>query len=342
MNADSLARKVIACLVAGFTISALILQVGRDYRPAWMNPSMVFLGAGVSVVAALIYSFYWHLKKRNNSAIFSVVLTVMCYALAFGIALFGWKKIFKLQFQVPLSMLSQPFNELSGEWLTWAYFGYSYPFGLLVAFAQLGGAMLLLFPKTRLLGVFILLPVLINILFINVFYHLNAGALLQSIILTLGVLYLLSLHLREVIAFFFRSTRNEPRINNALRLGLFSAILLPLWLVFSVDKTENDELDGSYKVINSWPALSRSANLASGLSKVYFDKGNVIVLEYGTHKNRKVAAYSYNRNTHLLKAVFAQNKLSQTLLVEIKVSKNQMIMSGENNKDPFSVELKKH
>lgn len=101
-------------------------------------------------------------------------------------------------------------------------------------------------------------------------------------------------------------------------------------------------MDGSYKVINSWPALSRLANLASGLSKVYFDTGKVIVMEYGSHKNRKVGAYSYNRNTHLLKAVFAQNNLSQTFLVEIKVFENQMIMSGKNNKEPFSVELIKN
>jgi hypothetical protein len=78
------------------------------------------------------------------------------------------------------------------------------------------------------------------------------------------------------------------------------------------------------------------------LSKVYFDAGNVIVLEYGRHKNRKVAAYNYNRDTHLLKAVFAQNNLSETLLVELKVSENQMSMNGENNEKPFSVELKKN
>lgn len=337
MNADSLARKMIACLITGLTVSALILQVGRDYRPGWMSPPMVFGAAGLAVLAALLYAVYWHFKKKDDEFIFPIVLTVLSYALAFGIALFGWKKVFKLQFQVPLSMLGQPFNELSGEWLTWAYFGYSYPFGLVVAFAQLGGAALLLFPKTRLLGVFILLPVLINILFINIFYHLNAGALLQSILLTLGLLYLLSLHYSQLVAFFFRTSAVKVKMNIAQSVGLLSAIVLPLWLVFLSRDAAKEELSGVYEVVTAtYPAAQTPV-----LTKVFFEAGHVMVLEYGSYKNRQVAAYSYDRDTRILKADFIQNNLPETLSVVVKTIGNQLTMNGAMNEKPFFVELKK-
>lgn len=335
MNADSLARKIIACLIAGLTVGALLLQVGRDYRPGWMSPPMVFAASGISVLAALLYAVYWHFRKKDNDFIFPVVLTVLSYALAFGIALFGWKKVFKLQFQVPLSMLDQPVHELSGEWLTWAYFGYSYPFGLVVALAQLSGAALLLFPKTRLLGVFILLPVLVNILFINIFYHLNVGALLQSVFLTLGLFYLLSLHYRELAVLFFG--QSAIKMNIVKRLSLLSAIVLPLWLVFPSRDAPKDELNGVYEAINA----THSASQSIGLTKVFFEAGQVMVLEYGSYKNREVIAYSYDRNTRLLKAVFVKNNLPETLSVVIKTVKNQLTMSGTMNEKPFSVELKK-
>lgn len=337
MNADSLARKMIACFITGLTVSALILQVGRDYRPGWMSPPMVFAAAGISVLAALLYAVYWHFRKKDNNSIFSVVLTVLSYALAFGIALFGWKKIFKLQFQVPLSMLDQPFNELSGEWLTWAYFGYSYPFGLVVAFAQLGGSLLLLFPKTRLLGVFILLPVLVNILFINIFYHLNAGALLQSVLLTLGLLYLLSLHYRQLVVVFFRTSAVKVKMNIVQSVGLLSAIVLPLWLVFPSQDAAKDELSGVYEVVTA----TYSAAQTPGLTKVFFEADHVMVLEYGSYKNRQVAAYIYDRDTRVLKAEFIQNNLSKTLLVTVKAVENQLNMNGEVNEKAFSAQLKK-
>ncbi|WP_428656762.1 hypothetical protein [Runella sp.] len=342
MNAHSLAQKIIACLFTGLAGSALILQVGRDYRPAWISPPMVFSAAGAALIAALIFSFYWHFKKRNNASFFFSVLNTLCYALAFGIALFGWKKIFKLQFQVPVSMLDQPMTELSGEWLTWAYFGYSYPFALIVAFAQLGGSLLLLFPKTRLLGGVILLPVLLNILFINIFYHLNAGALLQSIILVLGLLYLLSLHYKEVITFFFRSFKGETQTNIIQRLIFLSAIVLPLILVFPSPTNATNELSGSYEVVPKRKPFSQSTDLSVGLTKVYFDMGNVVVLEYGNYQNRKMAAYSYDRDTRLLKATFSPDKQNEVMLVTLKNIDNQLYVDGNVNDQLFSVVLKKN
>jgi len=49
--------------------------------------------------------------------------------------------------------------------------------------------MLLLFRRTRLLGVFVLLPVLANILLMDVFYQIGDSVVVHASIMMLGVLY---------------------------------------------------------------------------------------------------------------------------------------------------------
>jgi len=54
--------------------------------------------------------------------------TILCYAVALDLSLFGFQKIFGMQFVVPVAMLDEPFSKLSSDSLTWAYFGHSYPY----------------------------------------------------------------------------------------------------------------------------------------------------------------------------------------------------------------------
>lgn len=77
------------------------------------------------------------------------------------------------------------------------------------------------------------------------------------------------------------------------------------------------------------------------LTKVFFEAGQVIVLKYGSYKNRQVAAYSYDRTTHVLKAEFSKNNLPETLMATVKIIKGQLIINGEMNKKNFFVQLKK-
>jgi hypothetical protein len=147
-------------------------------------------------------------------------------------ASFGWKKFYGLQFIVPGEISNMPMNQQSGEWLTWYYFGYSHAFGIIIAVTQIMGGYLLLFKRTLLIGSILLFSLLFNLTLINIFYHMNAGALLQSILLTIGVLYLVLLDLKKLIDFFFKSKSslqsvdvNGVFLKNMLRL---SAIVLSL------------------------------------------------------------------------------------------------------------------
>lgn len=236
MKDSSILKKTITCLIAALTTIALLLVLGNSGTLTWFPPFLVFTFVGFCFVAALIYPFVWQYlerkQKANSYKSYSFLNTLIIYTIAFNLASFGWKKIFGLQFVVPLSIADKPMNQQTGEWLTWFYFGYSHSFGLILALIQIVGSYLLLFRKTLLIASFTLLAFMLNLTLINFFYQMNAGALTQSVLLTIGLIYLILSDYQRLKNFFFKSLPNIPALTikstlakNLLRL---SAIVLSL------------------------------------------------------------------------------------------------------------------
>src|SRR4051794_28224740 len=77
---------------------------------------------------------------------------------------YGFAKINGSQFTVLDSELARPLGDVSGFWLTWYYFGYSAFYGNLLGIVQIVSGVLLVVPRTSLLGALLLLPVVSNII----------------------------------------------------------------------------------------------------------------------------------------------------------------------------------
>jgi hypothetical protein len=231
----SFAKKLATCCVAGLTCAAFWLLLGNGGGVPWMPAAVVFPLVAFSLVGSMVLLVWWQLRGSKYPAVSrrigdSLILLIR-YLTAFNIASFGWKKLFGLQFVVPAAIASQPMNQQSGEWLTWYYFGFSPAFGLLIAAIQIVGAGLLLFRRTLLLGAVILAALFLNLTLINIFYHLNAGALVQSVVDSLAILFILGLHYRQLVAMLLPSSGPEapPALGALTRnLGRISAILLSL------------------------------------------------------------------------------------------------------------------
>ncbi|HVW94960.1 MAG TPA: hypothetical protein VHA56_03245 [Mucilaginibacter sp.] len=132
----------------------------------------------------------------------------MRYFIAYEVAVYGFAKILKTQFAASYSRSDMPVGSLSGLELTWNYFGHSYTYAVILGVCQIGGAVLLMFRRTTLAGVFVLLPVMVNVVLINMFYHISAGAFTNSIIITVGLIYLLLLRWPDIKKLFFGEARH--------------------------------------------------------------------------------------------------------------------------------------
>ncbi|MDB5137034.1 MAG: hypothetical protein JWP37_3637, partial [Mucilaginibacter sp.] len=170
----------------------------------------------VFVIVSAIYSAWWHTKQINerlDSTIKHAWLRgILRYFIAFEVSVYGFAKILKTQFAISYARADTPVGNLNGFELTWNYFGHSYTFAVILGLCQVTGAVLLLFRRTSLLGVCILLPLMINVVLINIFYDIATGAFINSLVITFALIYLLLLRWDDLKSVLFADNSHLPKL----------------------------------------------------------------------------------------------------------------------------------
>ncbi len=113
------------------------------------------------------------------------------YICALLLYFYGASKLTGHQLVVPSWVAQRPIGSLDGYTLTWYYFGYSHTYKYILGSIQVTGASLLLFRKSALLAAAMMLPVMVNIMLINVFYSIAPGAERMAAFILLCLLLLL-------------------------------------------------------------------------------------------------------------------------------------------------------
>jgi len=201
-----------------------------------INPVITIFG----LIFCIVYPVYWQ-RRENKGRIDSKrrhlqFQAIIRYWLAASLCTYGFAKLFKTQFVLSYAHSDSLVRDLSGYDLTWVYFGHSFALSAIIGIMQIVGAILLLFRGTTLLGAVLLFPVLVNILLINWFFSITAYALLNSILYTLGLLYILLLHAKQILTFLNMSDPVPPQttvgfVKNAIRL---LAVICPLAVVYYI------------------------------------------------------------------------------------------------------------
>jgi hypothetical protein len=297
------AQMLIACVLAGLVIGAASLRFSITYLRAWMPLPIISMLPFLTTAASLVYVLIWQVRKTKSHTALQFWQALIRYGVAFDLAEFGWAKICHLQLVMPASKLDLPYRSFTPSDQFWYFFSHSYLFGCIIASLQIIGALLLLFRRTTLAGAFILLPVLANILLMDIFYEIGASVVQHASIMTAGVLYFLFINFDRLKQFFFAATSDARGLHlpNALkmtiRLSIIYVPLLAIYLYGSLDK--HPELTGKYAVkqilLNGHP-MDRSACADSSLSVVYFDIRNGCVFEFGTPERRWNGTYSLDNN----------------------------------------------
>lgn len=312
----------------------------------------------ISLLIAIGYSIYWHKKEKagvsNSGKIHAIARGIIRYWLASQICTYGFAKILGTQFHTPDYRLDMPLGEVNGFGLTWYYYGYSYTLAVIIASVQIGGSILLLFRKTTLLGAFILLPVMVNILLINIFFTIASGAFLNSILFTLALILLISIEQRKIRAFFQLTTDDLP----AIKLGFFKYVLKFLMVAcafgliyyYVVADAADKRLLGTWQIqtliknkdtiaANAWQVDS------TAWTKVYIEGRYGIALSPNPYKyipeKSKKGSYTYDTTAHTLVASFpVKEKQVDTLKAVVSnLTPKTMTLQGTLAKDSITMVL---
>lgn len=221
-----------------------------------------FFTLGLAVLFSIGFSIYWH-KKENSGTFNSIkyiswLSALLRYWIAFLLLDFGFQKIFEVNFNYSYHINDSLSSALTGQELTWKYYGFSYGLAIILAFFQIIGSVLLLFKRTILLGITILLPVMLNIVLINVFYSIGPITLFTSILIILGLINLFLQQKVNIINFFNQYKNMLPSIGNnfSRSIARVLCILIPLLFVIYY----NYDVYSSKKYFGKWKVTSMTRN----------------------------------------------------------------------------------
>lgn len=100
---------------------------------------------------------------------------------------------------LPEEIANTPIAEVGSFDLAWTFFGFSTGYIWFIGVSQVLGGALLLFDKTKIIGVGILIPILLNIIVVDFFFEISLGAMLSAILYFLMCCYILYYNKKQLI-----------------------------------------------------------------------------------------------------------------------------------------------
>ena len=350
-------QQALACFFAGISGTLAMGRFGKAFLLPWL-PYAVTLGlVGLYLIAMWGTAVVLLFKKQTQPNTIKATgfwQDATRYFLGLNLLMAGLQKFVRLQFDVPLRVFDHPFNSLHGDLLVASFFSRSLPFFYIIGILEVFGALMLVFRKTQLLGVILLLPILLNIMLINFFYNVEVAMQVHVTLLTAVAVYLLLLEYTRLANFFFVAPSGLPQFNfkshiwkNVVR---FSIIYIPVVLLIICKRYPRNypELFGKYEVTNySWRNVShvkRPATCDSVLTKVFIDS-YALVLEYNDVSKRLAGNYQYDKQKHTIKAFYHISKgiKPDTLVATVSegAAPGSKILVGHIGKDDFKIDMQK-
>lgn len=349
-------QKFIVCFLAGLLSAMAIVRIGWRFLYPWIpNRPMLFISL-IILIAALVYPIVWNRKKEPQAGgaerIYSFWIGVIRYSVALNLIMVGMQKWFYLQFNTPIAKLDLPFSSFSSEDLVWAFFGHSHGFVLVIGSLQIIGSLFLLYNRTRLFGTVLLIPVMLNILLIDLFYGFYFGERFNAFVLLVALVYLLLLDYEKLVTVFFARKNAYPAmvfkskwLKNGVRLSACCIPLAMIWI--NPNPYRHPWFSGKYHVdhfsVNDHP-LTAGLCTDSVLTVIYFDQGNECVFEYNSQERRLFGTYRYDQSNNKMTIVWHYPKnMHDTLQTTLSVAKpeSDLVLSGKMGNEIVQASLRK-
>lgn len=213
-------------------ISSPLVYTGnsRDTNFFWVQTFWLLI---VAVLATGIWSVLDH-KRANYAALHKWFRLFIRFGLASQMFEYGMTKVIPTQFPSPsLNTLVTPVGNLSLQGLLWTSVGASTAYEMFTGWAELLGGILLLVPRTTMLGAMICLADMIQVFALNMVY--DIGVKQVSLHLILLTLFLLAPDFQRLVNFFFLdravNASAEPQLFRTRRAN---RVALAVQIVFGV------------------------------------------------------------------------------------------------------------
>jgi len=154
-----------------------------------------------SFVVCVVWSILDRGRENYNRQLYwfsqALIMVLSCIVFAYGIV-----KVFPVQMAAPsFSTLQSRVGDLRPFDLLWTTYGYGSPYQTFTGVFEAMSAILILFSRTRVAGLLIIVSVMINVILLN--YTFQIGVLMLSFYVLLVALFLLAPYARPLADLFF-------------------------------------------------------------------------------------------------------------------------------------------
>ena len=178
--------------------------------------------------------------KRFN---FKELLEITCRLYVFFfLTAYGVGKVIGGQFysasRIPDGLDLMPIGQVSDFDLAWVFMGRSYGYLLFIGLAEIFGAVLLLFNKTKLIGTLILIPIMVNVIVFDIFFLDEYGALAGATLYLLMLLTILIINKEKIrkLLIALVGTKMIFQLSLKEKLIKYALVLATIILIFIGDQ----------------------------------------------------------------------------------------------------------
>ena len=288
-------------------------------------------------------------KDKVKTLIYSLIY----WYLSLQLMRYGANKLFKWQFYLPEpNILYTRFGKLDQDIRYWSTMGTSYSYSVFMGIAEIIPAILLLIPKTRLVGLLISVGVFTNVLAVNIGFEIEVKGL-SSFLLLLSLIGLIPYRKRLAVLFGNSNTDKIPPLSfNVENTPFWKRFIQTLGIVFIFAETLypyiqsnnwNDDLaprpflHGAYKNIpqtterptynyvffhrKGYLILQDSAENNIDFNMQVFPKQHTIILTDYKQRQKRIRYQLTKKNTLTLYELTKKPLVFQKL--DVKKSKNK-------------------
>jgi len=223
----------VAVHIFGITTPLVYTGNSRDTNFFWVQLFLVLI---VAITATVMWSILDR-RRENYVTLHKWFRLFLRFALAAQMIYFGMVKVIPTQFPAPsLLTLVAPVGNLSLQGFLWSSIGASPPYQIFTGIVEVLGGLLLLAPRTTMLGAMICLASMMQVFVLNMTY--DVGVKILSFLLALMSLFLLAPDFSRLANLFILNRpagpSTEPQLfetRSANRIALAVQIAFGLYLL---------------------------------------------------------------------------------------------------------------
>ena len=179
------------------------------------------------------------MKRFDSKEILEITCRLYVF---FFLTVYGIGKVIGAQFYtaatIPDEIALMPIGQVPDFELAWTFMGRSYGYLLFIGLAEIIGAFLLLFNKTKLIGTLILIPIMVNVVVFDIFFLDEYGALAGATLYLLMLLTIVVINKEKMSAILKELLNTKVPLNTSSKEKIlkYLIVLVIIVLIFIGDQ----------------------------------------------------------------------------------------------------------